>query len=419
MDGYKLKISPGQGLLLLMEIYKDEQETVTLLKKLYLSGAKNTKYKNDIQKFLTDSKLSAYQISFDKEIINEDPTRRYFETHLAYESLVYGLNQIKIDDLKDYAQNLYAMVPDTQDTDEIDDVLNGYFSSSDSHLYKEYAYYLKSLRGDDIKIFSDLTDEQREKIQILVLSSFLSLMNTAYVDLPIDIYGEGIYSETQKGKVLKLDQELMGSLNRGILKSHMPLAQDDIARHDDELPYLKPSEQANYVEGSTWVEHNFQQWVHPFSNSISGTMLCQLRNMAQMRNDGNDVFTQPVEKMNLFLKLYISAMLFNSGGHSLYEFIAPLGLPEVQAEFSSIKGFNGINLESMYLIDNVEAFDAALKNTIRYHNMLLLKKALHSELQLLVQFPQKTLSDLQVISDKMVDLFSDERNIEMNISHKI
>lgn len=40
MDGYKLKISPEQGLLLLMEIYKDNQETVTLLQKIIFIWSK-------------------------------------------------------------------------------------------------------------------------------------------------------------------------------------------------------------------------------------------------------------------------------------------------------------------------------------------------------------------------------------------
>lgn len=131
------------------------------------------------------------------------------------------------------------------------------------------------------------------------------------------------------------------------------------------------------VERSTWVEYNFQQWVHPFLNSIFGTMLSQLRNMAQMPNDGDDVVTQSVEKMSLFLKPYIAAMLFNSGGYALYEFIAPLGLPEVQAEFSSIHGCNEMNIDSIYWKDNQEVFDAALSDMIRYHHMLLLRKALH------------------------------------------
>ena len=65
----------------------------------------------------------------------------------------------------------------------------------------------------------------------------------------------------------------------------MPLPQDDIARAEAAIGYLKPSDQAIYNENAAWVQGNFERLVHPFSNSISGTMLCQLRSLARLHAD--------------------------------------------------------------------------------------------------------------------------------------
>lgn len=110
-------------------------------------------------------------------------------------------------------------------------------------------------------------------------------------------------------------------------------------------------------------------------------MLCQLRVLAKIRNDGTPGFTASAEKMARLTKLIISAMLFYSGGHSLLEFCSPLSLPEVREEFSSTPGIEDISLVSMYLAGNEENFDAALNAAIEYNRQLLLRRALHSELE--------------------------------------
>lgn len=80
-------------------------------------------------------------------------------------------------------------------------------------------------------------------------------------------------------------------------------------------------------------------------------------------------------------KLITSAMLFYSGGHSLLEFCTPLSLPEIREEFSSTPGIEDISLVSMYLAGNEENFDAALNAAIEYNRQLLLRRALHRELE--------------------------------------
>ncbi|NDH09951.1 MAG: hypothetical protein EBY16_10195 [Gammaproteobacteria bacterium] len=110
-------------------------------------------------------------------------------------------------------------------------------------------------------------------------------------------------------------------------------------------------------------------------------MLCQLRANAKLRDEGHGVFTDSGERMGQFSQLLVSAMLFNSGGHTLHEFTAPMSLDSVRDEFRTTPGFDEINLESMYRTGNEEALDAALKDTIQYNKTLLMTQALHAQIR--------------------------------------
>ena len=378
MPKYSPTISPGQGLLLLIDHCKNDPIKVDKLKKLYLSGAETTADAEEIKALLKDPVLSSYKVSFEATTINEDATRRYFETHLAYESLTHGLSKIDHGELKAHADNLFAMIPADKKA-EIEHVLNGEIRPQDNNLFKEYADYINKIRRGEM--FPDLSAAEREKVELLVKSSFLGVVNAWYTPMPLNIYGTGIYSEANKGKEIVKGQDSTRNQNLGLMKGHMPLALDDIARSDKEIPYLKPSDQAAFVEHAQWVKSNFGKMVHPFSNSISGTMLCQLRASAKLRDEGHGVFTDSGERMGQFSQLLVSAMLFNSGGHTLHEFTAPMSLDSVRDEFRTTPGFDKINLESMYRTGNEEALDAALKDTIQYNKTLLMRQALHAQIR--------------------------------------
>ena len=93
-----MKISVGQALLILMKHYVHDKRTQTELKKLYLSGAKDTESVDKINTFLLDDALIDYKVSRDFESINEDKTRRYFETKLAYYTVINSVKNIELHD---------------------------------------------------------------------------------------------------------------------------------------------------------------------------------------------------------------------------------------------------------------------------------------------------------------------------------
>ena len=195
----KTVISPGQGLLLLIAHYKDNAEKVNRLKKLYLCGAETKNDVKKIKKLLKDPVISDYQVSYDMQTINNNPTRRYFETHLAYESLVNGLNKIDRNDLESHFQSLKSMVPQDKLV-RFEHVLSGEFKESDNNMSKEYADYIGKIKSGHM--FNNLSPMDREKIELLAKCAFLGVVNALHVQLPLDIYGTGMYSTKNKGKTI-------------------------------------------------------------------------------------------------------------------------------------------------------------------------------------------------------------------------
>ena len=386
MPNKKLTISPGQGLLLLIDFYQKQNQTdivaatIIELKKLYLSGARSDQDYQRIINYLKHEQLSNYNISDNKQVINNDSTRRYFETHLCYETLKNNIDTISAHELKQYVNQLQSMLTPLQ-IYRIENVLEGKVLKFDRQLNTEMADYINKVQTE--VMYKDLSIDNRKKIILLIKAAFLGVMVTGYNNhtLPLDIYGEGLYSDEQKGKKTIYDQHSTRNMNAGILKGTMPLPLDDIARLETEYPYLKPSDQATFIEDALWVKMNFDQLVHPFSNSISGTMLCQLRCMAALKakHDIGAVLIDTEEKMSAYCTLFISAMLFGTGGHSLNEYTAPLSLPEVKSFFH----IADLTLENMYYSYDqlqLDSLNQALADTLVYNNQILLNQQVHAEI---------------------------------------
>ncbi len=377
-------ISPGQGLLLLMNHYKDNRAIIEQLKKLYLSGAEDALQQQTIKSLLEAKILEGYQISYDSSVINDDPTRRYFETHLSYETLRKNLDHIEMATLTSHVDALIKMLL-PEEVLTIAYILNGEARCEDTNQIKEYADYIAKIKFG--KIFEEFTVEDRAKIELIVKSSFLGAKNAGCnrPTMPLkNVYGRGFFWQ---GKVLIEGQETTRNQNMGLMKGHMPLALDDVARGDQAIPLLKPSDQATFEKDTLcskmtkWSKMSFDKMVHPFSNSISGTMLGQLRSIAELRNNGTTALTESAEQMARYTQLLTSAMLFGSGGHTLNEFTAPLFLPETRDEFKTTPEFEKISLESMFLTGNEAAFDSALAHTIAYNAMVLKRQQLHAQIK--------------------------------------
>lgn len=389
-----MQISVGQALLILLEKYRDDPAKYSELRHLYLSGAKSQHSKEAIESYLTSPFLTMYSISKAPEIINQDSSRRYFETCLAFETLKHQLNNFSQSELDQHLEAVKKTAP-AKWGELYNDILAGYVTKSEDNTRLEYADYLLKLKKGEI--FSEFSEVQRIQIATLVSAAFVGMIIASQGShlLPLDIYGSGIF--TQRGKEEKIDPPLNSSA-LGILQNTDPVPLNDPARMLKTQQFLKPSDQSVYDLDALWVKDNFARLVHPFSNSISGTMLCQLRVLAKIRKESiiDDAIFSTKEKLASFFSLYISSLLFNAGGHTLHEFTAPISLEAVQTSFNDIPGFNSLDLDELFLNNNNGvAFDSALDKAIRYNNHIIQKSALKQEIRLLkTEFDQQELPKL-------------------------
>ena len=373
-------ISVSQALLILLDKYKKNEPTFNTLKSLYLSGAKDKKSLLLINSYLKDPCLKKFEISRDPESINTDDSRRYFETHLAYETLRIKINDLDLTALKDHVQTMLNLINPAY-VQDWGDVLNNH-DGKGSARDEEYADYLSKIEKKEV--FSDFSKDNREKIDRLVASSFAGVVCVTNENeyFALDIYNEGIYSD--RGKQEKDEQITTTTSSFGLLKGHSPLARDDVGLMNKPLTFVKPSDRSTYDDQAAWVKNNFEKLVHPFSNSISGTVLCQLRVLLKIKQDcPSDQFPMSPETLKTYMTTLISSMLFLSGGHSLNEYTAPLELQKVQEAFADVKGFKEFNLENLFLISNQKAFGIALDKAIQYNHQLLQKNSLNEQITII------------------------------------
>lgn len=383
-----IQISQAQALLILIDKYHADPAKYQELSRLYLSGANNPSNLARISAYMQDEALQEYWISRSPQSIDSDPSRRYFETHLAHQTLVATLPMLEATSLDQYLKLLDGSLPeDAQYYVHITrDLIDEPIFDAQAPVYDEYKDIYRRFKADTI--FSDFPPEQKQLLERLVaisLTSTAAAMHPGGAPLPLDIYQQGYFSAPNKGKQSKPNQELVRSNHFGLMKGHMAVPADDVAHTDTPFAILKASDKSSYDPQAQWVRDSFDHLVHPYSNSISGTVLCQLRHFKRLLNDGTLNFKSS-DEIKTFFKCFISTMLFATGGHSLHEYCSTLMLPEVKAELSSIPFFDAANEVSLFLQDNSTAFDAAMEKAISYNQSLLKKQSLCAE----VRSTQKT-----------------------------
>lgn len=400
-----MKLSVGQALLILLDLYQDEPE-FDQLKRLYLSGAKDTQSLKLIKDYLDANKelinfyldkyeLTRAEVAFDAQTINNDDSRRYFETHLAYETLKQSIKRFSLVDINQYLHWMTHLVPD-----EFNELWNFVIidHNGTTNTEREYSYFLSKLENNEIFTNPDFSAEERKKIASVISSCFVAIVLTSDFPglFPLDIYTEGIYEE--RGKVNKKMPRNSATQAYGLLKSYSPLPAGDKALMSKPQFFLKPSEQATYNLDAQWIKHNFSQLVHPFSNAISGTLLAQIRIILKMIGKPESV-PFSAEQLQGFITSCMSALLFNSGGHTLYEFTGLFELDSVQDAFAHVKGVNQYNLETLFLDTNQEAFDKALMLTIDYNKRYLHLAQTHQDIK-----QNRALFDIKLVHDEITHL---------------
>ncbi len=406
----KINITVFQALTLLAKAYRNDKDSKSIHTKilhLYLSGIRNQRDSEMLDELLEDKLLNNYTISVKKEEITNDPVRRYFESHLSHQTLLYSLDQL---DMKRLTKLFDAIVGQIGEESQVG-ILQEINGESPSSSPNEYSIAVRNLKkSDSYPSFKpedgagaspdDILDERKKKMLFLAKSMFAALYVEGTTDIPnkpFDIYDRpnNVYGPLHRGRESRrcpytgARQEVRPH-TLGIMRSSMPLPVDDALFAEKPAELTRPADVHTFKKGSFLIPNQiFFSKVTPFVNSISGTMLVKLRVIATLLREQKFVYMKPgengeidTEQLTHYLKAFIAYMIYNAGGHSLSEYISVLQLPEVQEEFSIIPDFSSITLDSLFRKNNMAAFNGAMERTITYNDHILRTKEMHGQLKI-------------------------------------
>ncbi|HRE31316.1 MAG TPA: hypothetical protein PLD88_05015, partial [Candidatus Berkiella sp.] len=206
-----MKISVGQALLILIDYHQQDLEIYNELRALYLSGASNPTALKRLKFHLRNHPaLDGYTISPEASTTDDDPTRRYFETHLAQETINNTL--LSANDLENHFKQLYKFLPNEYKTSEkkqlLDSVLNGHIHTAKFDYETKLRNYTKAMKTivDDVYLsfekkaaaFSKIQGELRKdmntsRINNSIESKYKSLLG--YIDDQITRHHNSSLSE--------------------------------------------------------------------------------------------------------------------------------------------------------------------------------------------------------------------------------
>lgn len=368
-----ITITVGQALLILLD--KKENINKQIIKKIYLTGPCDTKEEKTLERLLKDPLLSEYNISKSPKIINNDPTRRYFETHLAFNVMQNEVSKMDLNHLKKI-YDIFLFRLNYKDRYYIKKIFEKVqICDADENIY-EFTEAIYSVYHHPH--YNTLSNHDKLKLAYLIPIGMTGVWAVNSLKLPLAEAFENEFTETKRGRIKKNGSNHVRTFNFGLLKGHMPVSQDDLAFRGTSLNYVKPSERYNFLPEAKWPNESFKKLVHPFSSSISGTLLALIRFIAHL--EASSVIFDTTQQLATFMNCLISILVYNSGGHSFNEFFQVLELDDIQKAFSYFDGFKEIKLAAFMTDDNQKGLDLALDKTIKYNNQILIKCKLHEEL---------------------------------------
>lgn len=378
-----LTITPGQALLLLMRHYQDDAAKMAELKKVYFIG---TPYDAKLlDPFLADPVLAEYNITASLDAISNDPTRRYFESYFAkgiLEHEIEKLDYVNVNRiLSRLQQQFFPAAKYTVDyanaEAEFAAVKNGEYKGNHPS-FIEYSTIISRVESD----YPDLSSAEQNRIKNLFAISFISTLTCDVLGalLPVHIYGKGIFAKDRRGVYPKVPEHATSRTSaKGIMKSIMPLSYDDILFNEDELGQVRAPDRSTYDPNADWSKVIAQGKIHPFVNSISGTVLAILRTTIHQKKMKALPFDD-INEITNYLRCMICALLYSTGGHCMFEYSFPMFLKDIQKAMFDVDGFDDLTFETFFVEGNEAAFDAALEETIEYNDKLLKQKAVNRQI---------------------------------------
>ncbi|MDI1352258.1 MAG: ankyrin repeat domain-containing protein, partial [bacterium] len=327
-------------------------------------------------------------IKSDPKTINEDPTRRYFETNLAYNVLLNNAEKLDHDYLKIFTQNLKKrlyFLPNAS-ADLILKVEKIVYGDIDNKLLNKYELEYAQLSNKLLNTkFYGLSAKACSNLYEIACSTILATLLTQYdKSMPVDIYSDSIFTMGMdgRGRIVKSDNDEVRTTSKGLMKSSSPVPlYDDLVNSRDTSPFQRSADQANFMLESPWSHFLFSRQTQLYSNGISSTTLAQIRTMVLQKRLGNPY---PSSNFQIYWTLFAGLMIYNSGGHSFFEIFEVFKLPLFQELLSkhqrSFQALEADKLMHQWLSkDQKNAFELALQSTQIYMHTVLNKKILLSQ----------------------------------------
>lgn len=311
-----MNITVFQALTLLAQKYRKNEEIYPKIKSLYLSGIETTDDKLLLNLLLDDDLLKEHRIQVTRLGINNDPVRRYFESHLCLQTLVISLDALEYDSLNYYYYDVVNLI-------KKEGLWKNYQLCLIKPAPEDEMYQIRMENTEGIRILNRLDSYQslkpknmdeddamvvltkrKSKLHLLANISFASWYLANMIrDLPLNLYDQrrGHYNEVDRGRENRIGQDVK-SQTMGIMRSFMALSLDDALFSQQPANYIRPADQTTYVPGAKQPDQAFRSLVTPFSNSISGTLLAQLKVMAQLVCIEDFVYSDCKAQLKLYFK---------------------------------------------------------------------------------------------------------------------
>lgn len=443
-SGKKIIISPGESILLILEaLFKQADspgEIIEKISKLYFEGVKTAEQKQFILDLTIFFQNKGFIVSTSPEVINKDPTRRYFESHLAYNLIVdFSKNTIPLSMLEKLRHSLEhrlfsipTIAKNSNLKTKIKKMLSGMCKEDIETMLsdKEKGVLAKSLELDKYQLeyaeliyklrtatfFKANIDPQQpkhntayeeskktteanfilhcKKLAEIACCTVLATHVTQYdTSLPVDVYTDGIFTMGMdgRGRLLKNNHAQVKTGAKGLMRSIDPLPYDDVVNQHSlsseniiqVSQFQRSADQATFMIESQWSQHLFSRLTQPYSNGISSTTLAQIRNLIMEKRLGKNHFNKCFLE---YITLFAGLMVYNSGGHSFFEIFEVLKLNQFRELLQSEKKmYDALDKEELmtYCLytSRRQAFDSALTETLKYMRQLLNKKYMHAELK--------------------------------------
>ena len=362
--------------------------------RLFTLGARSPEEKNIIMELLQHPFLSEYIVSTEPHVINEDAVRRYFETKLAETSLRYGLKKLNAFDLEKHYIILKELIGQFEPRFKHRDNLKKFVFQEVGEDFRElYRYIAKKTFSSDETQQAAFGGDDWDKMKFLWFIWSYSFIAAGYDrKLPLRIYTVGFFNESSRSRQDRYPdpQANMYSNNLGLFKSTMPTPAYSKMRTKATTVGLVLSDYRTYTQGE-WSEYSFSHLVHPYGNSISGTILTQLRIFAAIKNDKELLLRDPFvslqendgtplkEKLADYFRVFSALLLYGCGGHSWFEFLVPITLDKVREEFRDLPEFERLDMEYILFHNNEKAIKESIEETIQYNYHMLRRAKMHAQ----------------------------------------